>query len=375
MVRASDVFVGFAMQVCIFISWFDLLTMLNKPTRLACTADSVILPITFSIYYGLMFIKNYRMYMIFTRPTRRVLKTHQTIAVGAVFALPAAIIIAIWHAIDSPKPAALAVVKGVYAWTCSSTSTSVQSDFVAALAVYCGVILALNLFIAFQTRNVPSKYNETKLITISIYNTAIVTLFAISLLLSQGLGFRLKAGVKMFAEFYVLYFNLISTFMVKVVQCAKGQGLTTRSFGHSSQSQSQTGNTKEENKTAGSKDAKKPKAGTPVLFKKGGIFATSTPRILTSESGDIVSFCRFTKITLEDRNPTRRGDGECWKLSNLQGFKVDAISKTSRKYFLDFDVFEIVFENEEDTKFWDQYFHSWANKHASHSLMGETMMK
>ncbi|KAJ3319217.1 hypothetical protein HDV06_006596 [Boothiomyces sp. JEL0866] len=374
MVRASDVFVGFVMQLCILFSWFDLLTMLNKPTKVSCICDSFILPITFSVYYGLMLIKNYRVYMIFNRPTRYVLKTYQTIIAGIIFGIPAAIIVAVWHAIDSPKPAALEVVKAVYAWTCSSTSTDFQSNIVLALSIYCALVLLLNLFIAFQTRNVPSKYSETKLITISIYNTAIVTLFAISLLLSPGLGFRLKAGVKMFAVFYVLYFNLLSTFLMKVVSCAKGQGLTTRSFGNSSQSHSQT-TTKEDNKTSAPKEVKKPKAGTAVILKKLGMFGESSPRILVSESTDLISLCRFTKITLEDKNPTRRGDGDCWKLSNLNYFKMDAVSKTSRKYFLDYDVFEIIYESEEDARIWDQFFQGWTNKYASQSLMGGSMMK
>lgn len=178
----------------------------------------------------------------------------------------------------------------------------------------------------------------------------------------------------MFAVFYVLYFNLLSTFMLKVISCAKGRGLTSKTNQSSSQSHSQTA-TKEEKTANSSKDLKKPKSGTPVILKKSGIFGESSPRILTSESNDLISLCRFTKITLEDKNSTKRGDGDCWKLSNLQFFKIEMISTTSRKFHLDYDIFEIMFENEPDAKQWDQYFQSWANKYASHSMLGESMLK
>ncbi|KAJ3267731.1 hypothetical protein HDV01_004295, partial [Terramyces sp. JEL0728] len=174
-IRASDIFVGSAMQICILVSWIDLLTMLNKPTIFSCTLDSVILPITFSVYYGLMFVKNYRLYMIFTQPSNYVPNTYVTIAAGAAFGIPTAIILATWNIIDFPKPAAMAVVKGSYAWTCSSSSIYFQTDIVTAISVYCGLILVLNIVMAFKTRNVPSKYIETKMITMAIYNAAIVT--------------------------------------------------------------------------------------------------------------------------------------------------------------------------------------------------------
>ncbi|KAJ3311821.1 hypothetical protein HDV04_003561 [Boothiomyces sp. JEL0838] len=368
MVRASDVFVGFAMQLCIFVTWFDLLTMLNKPTNTTCTVDSIIIPITFSIYYGLMFIKNYRIYTIFTRPRSRILKTHETIIGGIIFGIPPAIIIAIWNAKDAPKPAAITVMKGVYAWTCSSTSTSLQSVMVTLLSVYCAIILAMNLYIAFQTRNIPSKYSETRVITLAIYNTTIITLFAISILLSEGLGFRLKAAIKMIAVFYLLFFNLVSTFSLKVVHCVQDNVLSTKSGSKSTHSIT---NPSMEAVSVKEKDVKKGKAGTPVILRKPGLFSESKPRMMLSETPEFVSFCRFTKLTLEDDAASKRGDGECWKLPNLKEFKVEKVSDLTRRYYLDKDQFEITYENEDDAKSWDNYFHPWTNAHIAKTMLGE----
>ncbi|KAJ3269622.1 Metabotropic glutamate receptor 1 [Terramyces sp. JEL0728] len=361
MIRASDVFVGFAMQLCIFIAWFDLLTMVGKPTVATCTIDSVILPICFAVYYGLMFMKNYRLYMIFTNPTKYIFNTYATIAIGFIFGIPSAIIIAIWNAQDAPRPAAHAVVKGTYAWTCSSSSTSYQSGIVAALAMYSAVILVLNLLIAFKTRNVPSKYSETKIV-----------LFAISILLTNGLGFRLKAGVKMIAEFYLLIFNLISSFSLKISYCVQGNVVSMRSFGRSSNNR--TG------KSTDGKPEEKPKvkkatSGTAVILRKPGFFSDSKPRNMVSETANIVSFCRLTKLTLEDETATKRGDGEVWKLGNLQAFKSDSVSPTLRRYFLDNEVFEITYETPENAKEWDSYFHSWSNIHMSMSMVEGTKFK
>ncbi|KAJ3272075.1 hypothetical protein HDV01_005940 [Terramyces sp. JEL0728] len=368
MVRASDVYVGFAMQLCIFITWFDLLTMLNKPTVAACTIDSIIIPITFSVYYGLMCVKNYRIFTIFTRPRSRILKTHETILVGTAFGLPSAIMVAIWNAKDSPKPAAVTIIKGVYAWTCSSTSTDFQNVMVTVLSVYCGIILALNLYIAFQTRNIPSKYSETRVITLAIYNTTIITLFAISILLSEGLGFRLKAAIKMIAVFYLLFFNLVSSFSLKVVHCVQDNVLTTKSGGKSSNNLT---NQSVDATPVKDKEVKKGKTGTPVILRRPGLFSESKPRIMVQETHEFVSFCRFTKLTLEDENASKRGDGECWKLPNLKEFKVEKMSDLTRKYYLDTDRYEITFENDNDVKTWDNYFHPWTNAHVAKTMLGE----
>ncbi|KAJ3318379.1 hypothetical protein HDV06_000508 [Boothiomyces sp. JEL0866] len=369
MVRASDVYVGFAMQLCIFVTWFDLLTMLNKPTVNSCLIDSIIIPITFSVYYGLMFVKNYRIFTIFTRPRSRILKTHETILAGSVFGIPTAIIIAIWNAKDSPKPAAITVMKGVYAWTCSSTSSDFQSLMVTILSVYCAIILAMNLYVAFQTRNIPSKYSETRVITLAIYNTTIITLFAISILLSEGLGFRLKAAIKMIAVFYLLFFNLVSSFSLKVVHCVQDNVLTTKSGGKSSHNA-----TNQSMEVISNKDkeaAKKGKTGTPVILRRPGLFSESKPRMMHSETPDFVSFCRFTKLTLEDEAASKRGDGECWKLPNLKEFKVEKLSDLTRRYYLDRDKYEITFENEDDAKSWDNYFHPWTNAHIAKTMLGD----
>ncbi|KAJ3309295.1 hypothetical protein HDV04_006237 [Boothiomyces sp. JEL0838] len=362
MIRASDVFVGFAMQFCIFVAWFDLLTMVGKPTIATCTADSVILPLCFAVYYGLMFMKNYRLYMIFTNPTKYIFSTSATIGIGVVFAIPSSIIIAIWNAQDAPKPAALAVVKGVYAWTCSSTSLSYQSGMVGALATYSAAILLLNLLIAFKTRNVPSKYSETKIV-----------LFAISILLTQGLGYRLKAGVKMIAEFYLLIFNLVSSFSLKISYCVQGNVVSLRSFGRSSNNK--TGKSAESKTEDKIQKTKKSVAGTSVIVRKPGFFSESKPRSMISETQNIVSFCRLTKLTLEDEEATKRGDGEVWKRTNLQDFHTDTITPTSRRYFLDNEVFEITYENVEDAKSWDSYFSGWTSMHMSLSLAEGSKLK
>ncbi|KAJ3312745.1 hypothetical protein HDV04_002709 [Boothiomyces sp. JEL0838] len=368
-VRASDVNTGLVMQFCIFLSWFNLLTMLSKPTRLTCTIDSILLPITFTVYYGIMYIKNHRIYSIFMKPMERKKVSHLiTIGLGTTFAIPMVIIVLIWNVLDGPKPAALAVTKGVYAWTCSSNSTNFQNDMVAAISIYCAVVLGFNLYIAFKTRTIPSKYSQTKMITLSIYNS--ICLFAMAILISPGLGFRLKAAIKMIAVFYILLFNLLSSFSFKVMLCLRNKGgkSTDGSGGSGSSSQNQT-----KNASQGSKgDLVKKNSDNIVLIKKLGFFSEAKSRSIFAENQDLVTFCVYQKTSLEDKNGVADANGEVWKFQNLKEFEIEIVSETQRKIVINKEKYIVTFADEAVAKKWDAYFQRWSlYKHsASPSFIG-----
>ncbi|KAJ3325002.1 hypothetical protein HDV06_005591 [Boothiomyces sp. JEL0866] len=359
-IRASDMYSGLAMQLCILVSWLNLLTMINKPTKLTCKVDSFLLPVTFSVYYGIMFIKNYRIYSIFMKPKAGKFPTYLTIGLGFAFAVPAVIIVLIWNIVDSPVPTALAVTKGVYGWTCSSSSAVFQSDIVTAISVYCAVVLALNLLIAFKTRNIPSRFSETKMITMSIYNSVIICLFAIAILMSPGLGFRLKAGVKMVAVFYILAFNLLTSFSLKVYLCYQDKGgHSNTSAASGSHTSSQHADTSKKSNASKAETIKKSN-DTVVLMKKVGFLSEAKSRSIFAESAELVTFASYHKLNLEDKNGVADGNGEMWKLRNLKEFKFEVLSETQRKYVLNKQSYMLTFDTEETAKLWDGYFQKWS---------------
>ncbi|KAJ3274781.1 hypothetical protein HDV01_001984 [Terramyces sp. JEL0728] len=363
-IRASDIYSGIVMQLCIILSWFNLLTMLNVPSRLTCAVDSVLIPLTFSVYYGIMYIKNYRIYSIFMKPKAgNRFTTALTIGMGIAFAGPTAIIVGVWNAIDSPKPVALVVTKGVYAWSCSSSSLNFQSTMVTVISVYCAIILGFNLFIAFKTRSIPSRFSETKMITLSIYNSVLICLFAIAILMTPGLGFRLKAAIKLVAVFSILAFNLLSSFTMKVYLCYKDKGgKSGSSTVNSSQISSQIG---ERKKSFVPRGESRKDNDTVVLLKKVGFFSEAKSTAIFGESPDLVTFCSFHKLNLEDRQGVSDGNGVVWKLKNFHTFKFEKISDLQRKYYCNKEQYVITFEDPEIATVWDTYFQKWSHAKAS----------
>ena len=101
-------------------------------------------------------MKSYRLYRIFNSVSTR--KAWSDIQVGSVFAVPTTIILIIWHSLSKPAAAIMKV------WTCLSSNAGVQSAAVGTLIGYNAFIVLVNLWMAFKTRNVHSKFNETKVL-------------------------------------------------------------------------------------------------------------------------------------------------------------------------------------------------------------------
>ncbi|KAJ3275046.1 hypothetical protein HDV01_001552 [Terramyces sp. JEL0728] len=357
-IKSSDYFVGMAMQGVLFLSWFDLLTMVGKPTKFTCVLNSIIIPITFTAYYGLMFIKTYRIYTIFMKPLSRFkLNLYMVIGFGLLFTLPAAILILVWNIVNYPKPTAATIVKGSYAWTCSSSSASFQGTMVYLLVTYSAIVLLCNLYLAFKARSIPSKYNETNMITYSIYNTILVVLFASAILLTQGLAFRLKEVVKMVAHSYIILFNLSSVFLLKVYKA-----LTDVEDVHSGSKTAKTVDSSSTNERAskGPKDSKTVKDSV-VLMKKIGFFNDWASRAMIADSKDMISFWTYTKVSLEDKKGTIDANGESWNRKYLKEFKCFNVGATQRRFIVNREKYEIIFPDEDAAVYWDNFFQNWSS--------------
>ena len=192
-IKQSSFMVGLIMQICLFLGYFELLTMLGVPSTLICVANSFIIPVGFSFYYGLLFTKNLRIYKIF-HSAAGVQRWNDYLVTlyGFAMASPSIIVCIIWTGISTPTTLLVKFAPGSYYFTCSSPDGNIQSGFLSTLLAINGIILACNLFMAFLTRNVNSRYSETKLISLTIYNLTMTLIFSLSIIYSMSLSYNLR---------------------------------------------------------------------------------------------------------------------------------------------------------------------------------------
>ena len=192
-IRQSAFLVGLFMQLCLFVGYFELLAMIGTPSTLVCVADSFIIPVAFSFYYGLLFTKNLRIYKIFNSTAGgKFWNDYYVSSYGLAMAAPSIIVCVIWAALSTPTLLRVNPSLGSYYYTCSSPNSAVQNAVVPTLLVINGVIVVCNLYMAFLTRNVNSRYSETKLISLSIYNLTMTLIFAMSIIFSTSLSYNLR---------------------------------------------------------------------------------------------------------------------------------------------------------------------------------------
>ena len=181
------------MQICLFLGYFELLAMIGTPSPLNCVADAFILPLGFSFYYGLLYAKNYRIYKIFNSSAGyQIWNDYFVTFVGLMITVPSILVCIIWVSVSPPTLQLVNPSLGSYYYTCSSPNEKAQNAAVPTLLVINGIILVFNLYMAFLTRNVNSRYSETKLISLTIYNMVMTLIFTLSIIFTLSLSYNLR---------------------------------------------------------------------------------------------------------------------------------------------------------------------------------------
>ncbi|KAJ3343085.1 hypothetical protein HDU91_000450, partial [Kappamyces sp. JEL0680] len=219
-VKSSSFRIGVLQLLCIAVAFCEFALMVDKPTSRSCAIDSFLLPVTFSFYYSLTYMKGLRIYLIFNSPMgsrNGVLSDWKIMAYACLLTLPTVLICIIWNGLSPVAPAHVATSSTSWYWTCASARSVVGSGSVAALLVWNAILLVMNLVLAVKSSSITSTYNESKLIGLAVYNTCVALVFVLAILLSTGLSFSLKHYVKIIGVSYILGFNLVTGFILKVV--------------------------------------------------------------------------------------------------------------------------------------------------------------
>ncbi|XP_077984666.1 gamma-aminobutyric acid type B receptor subunit 2-like [Glandiceps talaboti] len=168
--------------------------IMQTDTQLAilCQIRVWILAIGFTLSFGAMFSKTWRVYTIFTNKTlqKRVIKDHRLLAMVAGMLCIDLAILTIWQIVDplsikirqdrpleSPHEENVIIIKEIHhCWS------QYNAYFTAAILVFKGLLLIFGAFITWQTRNVSiPALNDTKYIALCIYNVFIFSVIGVPL--------------------------------------------------------------------------------------------------------------------------------------------------------------------------------------------------
>ncbi|KJE95531.1 hypothetical protein CAOG_009932 [Capsaspora owczarzaki ATCC 30864] len=148
------------------------------PTDASCTVGIWFVFLSFTFMFASLFIKNWRIQRIFTnkklgKNVSRNLGDSRLVLVLFVFVAIMAIILAVWTGTSNDK---------VEVQDDGFSSCYVNPTFQGILFAYMGLMLLFGIVLAFRTRNIQDEaFNESKMVSVAIYNVAFVTVIMIPL--------------------------------------------------------------------------------------------------------------------------------------------------------------------------------------------------
>ena len=175
----------FAIFLCYALPFF----YIAEPSPATCAITRFVLGFCFSLCFGSLLVKTNRIHRIFNRqqaslkPPSFISPRSQMIFVGVIVLLQVTTAI-IWLVFEQPNSIS---IKLDY-----SVDLRCAANVYAGLSIsltYNGILLACSTYFAFRTRQVPSEFNETKLINLSCYTMCVIWLaFIPSYFGTAGLG-------------------------------------------------------------------------------------------------------------------------------------------------------------------------------------------
>ena len=166
----------------IIIGFSSIFAWMGKPHPVACGFQPWLLGIPTISMITILSVKNFRVWRIFRYPLKRVKVTDfELIIYWFLLLLPGIFILILWSIISTPT-ATLSYEHNNYHYVCDTggfTGYPGGYIFFSIFIAYCIVILLFGCIISIIARNVPTQFNETRLLTISIYNLAFLAVVII----------------------------------------------------------------------------------------------------------------------------------------------------------------------------------------------------
>jgi hypothetical protein len=151
-----------------------------------CIALPILVTLSFSITFGCLFAKVWRVHMIFsaTKLQTMALPDRLLAFIVSLLAAPAIIILIIWSSISPLQWTTVALdidSDGFTRTTYSQCTSDNTQTFMILLYIYAGAIMLAGNLISFFSRNVDSRFTESRMINMSMINMLQVFLILIPL--------------------------------------------------------------------------------------------------------------------------------------------------------------------------------------------------
>eukprot|EP01133_Synstelium_polycarpum_P007866 gene7866-9234_t len=157
----------------------SIFTLLPSPNRHLCISFPWLLGLGYVILFGTLFTKTWRTWRLFYNARKfkiiKISNKFMFVVVGS-FVLLECVFMVLWTAIDRPVATAKPIYKsGQAQLQCTTDSEAWWFVFVFYKVFY----VIVGVFLAFKTRDVVDSLNESKPITLSLYNLTFVMMVAI----------------------------------------------------------------------------------------------------------------------------------------------------------------------------------------------------
>merc|ERR1712137_33115 len=227
--RAASPF--FLLVVCFscIVGFISTFAWYGKAHPVACGFQPWLLGLSLVSMISALCAKSFRIWRIFRIPMSQVLISNLELCVlWLILLIPALIILILWTIISTPT-AEMREIDGDDHYVCSTggfTGAPGGIIFFFILVGYEAVVLLFGLFLSFVTRNVPSMFNESRLLAICIFHITFLAVVAIpvvivlmELSLFAAWIIRTTAVLYVFSSTLVLQFGPIMYGIVITDRC------------------------------------------------------------------------------------------------------------------------------------------------------------
>ena len=204
--------------ISIIIGYCSIFSWYGQPNSVACGFQPWLLGLSIHSLIAALCAKNLRIWKIFKTPLKRKkISDSVVILVWFILLIPAVFLLFLWTLISTPTATLVERGDNHLHYVCDTggfTGPPGGIIFFSIFVSYSGIVLLFGSLVSFLTRNVPSLFNESKLIAISTYNLVIlgaiiIPVFFVLLEFNPFIGWIIRTLAILYAFTATLYLMFI----------------------------------------------------------------------------------------------------------------------------------------------------------------------
>jgi len=168
--------------ISIIIGYSSIFAFFGKPHPVACAFQPWLLGLSSISMIASLSAKNFRIWRLFKYPMKKLKITDfELLLLWLAIMIPAIIILVLWTIVSTPT-ATMKDRDGRDHYVCATGGFTGEPGGIIFFSIFVGysaLVLLFGAVISILGRNVPSLFNETKLMTVSIYNLGFLSIIII----------------------------------------------------------------------------------------------------------------------------------------------------------------------------------------------------